>query len=390
MMTARCVKLLGLALLSVSSVTLAKPASVTLEQRGHGWVLVDAKGMSLYTTVKDQQPGKSACVELCATVWPPLLVGPDEEGAANDEWSILVRDDGARQWAFAGQPLYRYSRDLAPGDSYGSDVDNEWTVATQLIARPAAFAVSRNELGYVLADARSGLTLYRATKDRPGKTACEDDCLQTWLPQRAPLMAANEGDWSVIQRADGIRQWAYRGHALYRYVGDLEPGETNGHRVDEKHWQAAILEPAPPMPSWVTEQGSDGGPLLADPNGKTLYGRTESRNRAAVGLAPPTTAVGGGAAGKAAPAPAPKRPNCGAECPGSPWSPVLAQEHDEPVGNWSIVDRADGKKQWAFKGEALYTHARDSMPGMLNGVRSGDRTWHPLMRSGRPLQGTGN
>lgn len=379
------------------------PAGVVLTPHGHGWVLQDAKGMALYTTVKDQMPGKSACNDQCAAVWPPLKVDDADAAKAAGDWSIVTRDDGSKQWAFEGQPLYRFSRDLAAGDTYGNDVDGEWAVATRFIDRPTTFSVARNELGYVMTDSRSGTTLYWSDKDKPGKDSpCESACLRTWLPQRAPLMARDEGDWSVLKREDGIRQWAYKGRPLYRFTGDREPGDTNGNDAEQKQWHAAVLEPSPATPAWVTVQGSDAGALLADAKGRTLYGRNAARGRplvqgaaaAAAAAAAATKAAGGaapavqGALGAPAAA-APKRKECGFECPGMPWVPVLASSTDKPVGNWSIVDRPDGKKQWAFKGEPLFTHTRDSMPGMLNGARGGDRNWHTLMRSGRPMQGTG-
>jgi predicted lipoprotein with Yx(FWY)xxD motif len=390
-----------LAALMLSGAALADaPAGVVLKEHGHGWVLVDKDGMSLYTTVKDQEPGKSACNDQCAAIWPPLKADDADAAKATGDWSIITRADGSKQWAFGGQPVYRYSRDVSPGDSYGNDVDNEWTIATKFIARPVSFAVARNVLGYVLTDARSGTTLYYSDKDKPGKSTCEGECLRTWTPQKAPLMATDDGDWTVLKRADGIRQWAYKGRPLYRYVGDLEPGEANGHELEKKRWQVAILEPAPPVPAWVSVWGSDAGDILADAKGKTLYGRTAARARAiAAALSPSAPAattglsasqsVRPGYALPGAPAKA-EKDDCGFECPGSPWSPVLAGANDKAMGNWSVVDRKDGKKQWAFKGEPLYTHVRDTHPGTLNGVRSGDRSWHALMRSGRPMQGTGN
>ena len=44
--------------------------------------------------------------------WPPLAAAA---GAADDgDWTVITRDDGAKQWAYKGKPLYTYRAD-APG-----------------------------------------------------------------------------------------------------------------------------------------------------------------------------------------------------------------------------------------------------------------------------------
>lgn len=391
------------------------PDEIKLAPRGFGWVLQDAKGMSLYTTVKDQTPGKSTCEGPCAQQWPPLLAG--ENARAEGDWSLVARSDGKKQWAFRNQPLYLYSGDVSPGDSYGDGIDGEWNVATKYVDRPASVDVARSIYGHVFIDARSGTALYKYVKDGKNRSACTGECMRDWIPYKAPAMAVPRGDWTIVDRNDGIRQWAYKGTPLYRYAGDLAPGDIRGHEAKGKQWLAYVLEPLPPLPDWVTVQASDAGLILADSRGRTLYGRTLARVRNQnLGQAPnrgnananassrPYDLSGGGPApsdsvlGKATPKAGPKegpidrmrRTTFCVECPRSWWEPVFATENDKPIGNWSIVKRADGRLQWAFKGEPLYTHGRDTWPGALNGVRSGDRSWHALMRSGLPMQGTGN
>ena len=73
----------------------------------------------LYTYDKDQ-PGKSNCVDGCATAWPPLQA---KAGAKPiDKWTIITRADGSRQWAFGGKPVYTFAKDVesrASGDGMG-------------------------------------------------------------------------------------------------------------------------------------------------------------------------------------------------------------------------------------------------------------------------------
>jgi predicted lipoprotein with Yx(FWY)xxD motif len=91
-------------------------------------VLTNSAGMTLYTFDKDASgSGKSACNGQCATNWPPLMA-KDGATAAND-YSVVTRDDGGKQWAYKGKPLYLWTKDQKPGDKTGEGVNNVWHVA---------------------------------------------------------------------------------------------------------------------------------------------------------------------------------------------------------------------------------------------------------------------
>ena len=47
----------------------------------------------------------------------------------SDEYSIVTRDDGSKQWAYKGKPLYFWIKDQKPGDKTGDGVNNVWRVA---------------------------------------------------------------------------------------------------------------------------------------------------------------------------------------------------------------------------------------------------------------------
>ncbi len=64
-------------------------------------------------------PGKSNCNQGCASAWPPLYVSDDNASQKIGNWTIIVRDDGSKQWAYKGQPVYRRYHDLA------GDIDAE-------------------------------------------------------------------------------------------------------------------------------------------------------------------------------------------------------------------------------------------------------------------------
>lgn len=89
-------------------------------------VLTDAAGMTLYVFDKDS-PGKSACNGECAVKWPPLTASAMEAGGG--DYTIVGRDDGGRQWAYQGRPLYRWFKDQKPGDTTGDGVNNVWHTA---------------------------------------------------------------------------------------------------------------------------------------------------------------------------------------------------------------------------------------------------------------------
>lgn len=91
-------------------------------------VLVGANGMTLYTFDRDVAgSGKSVCNGPCATNWPPLMAGGS--ATASGEYSVVTRDDGAKQWAYKGKPLYFWIKDQKPGDRSGDGVNNVWRVA---------------------------------------------------------------------------------------------------------------------------------------------------------------------------------------------------------------------------------------------------------------------
>jgi predicted lipoprotein with Yx(FWY)xxD motif len=89
-------------------------------------VLVGAKDMTLYTFDKDAD-AKSMCNGPCAVNWPPLMAGAGD--AASGDYSIITRDDGGKQWAMKGKPLYYWIKDAKPGDKTGDGVNSVWHVA---------------------------------------------------------------------------------------------------------------------------------------------------------------------------------------------------------------------------------------------------------------------
>jgi predicted lipoprotein with Yx(FWY)xxD motif len=76
----------------------------------------------------------------------------------------------------------------------------------------------------------AGMTLYTFDKDAAGsgKSECNGPCAVNWPPLLAANDARPEGDYTVITRADGAKQWAYKGKPLYLWIKDAKPGDRTG------------------------------------------------------------------------------------------------------------------------------------------------------------------
>ena len=91
--------------------------------------MTNTAGMTLYTFDKDTvSSGKSVCNGPCVAIWPAF--GAPSEAKAAAGWSVVTRDDGSRQWAYKGKPLYLFARDAKPGDRTGDGFNNNlWHIA---------------------------------------------------------------------------------------------------------------------------------------------------------------------------------------------------------------------------------------------------------------------
>ena len=106
----------------VATSVLAEPAA----KMANG-LWVNTAGMTLYTFDKDvAASGKSACNGPCAALWPPAAAATDAK--AEGDFTLVVRDDGARQWAYKGKPVYTYSGDKKAGEMSGDNFKDSWHV----------------------------------------------------------------------------------------------------------------------------------------------------------------------------------------------------------------------------------------------------------------------
>lgn len=231
-------------------------------------VLATNQGRTLYTYDLDTN-GKSACEDRCALTWRPLLASMT--AAQSGGWSVVVRADKSRQWAFKGKPLYTYADDRDPGD-YGGNGRANWKVALAypLPAMPPAITVTHTILGPRFADSR-GLTLYTFMCMEPAgagfegtiELACDDpsdrslwwtttcgnekNCADLWRPIIADKDAKPIGKtwtivtlpelWAPVRAAHdsdpGVRVWAYKGRPVFTNKYETRPGQIDGEDMGE-------------------------------------------------------------------------------------------------------------------------------------------------------------
>lgn len=118
--------------------------------------------------------------------------------------------------------------------------------ALALLAAPALAAdymgglVKSTDInGQMVLTDEAGMTLYIFDKDTAGVTNCYDTCAEKWPPLFAADDAQPEGDFTLVERTDGTKMWAYKDMPLYYWVDDKAPGDITGDGVGGV-WHLAI------------------------------------------------------------------------------------------------------------------------------------------------------
>jgi predicted lipoprotein with Yx(FWY)xxD motif len=73
-----------------------------------------------------------------------------------------------------------------------------------------------------------GMTLYERAQDKKNESGCYDACAKEWPAYIAAADAKATAEWTVIDRKDGTKQWAYDGHPTYTFDEDKKPGDVKG------------------------------------------------------------------------------------------------------------------------------------------------------------------
>jgi len=95
-----------------------------------GNILVDNKGMTLYTFTNDKD-GISSCYDKCAAIWPALTMSAGQPVLAQGlpgKLGMSKRTDNTMQVTYNDMPLYHYSKDQKAGDTVGQGFLGKWYV----------------------------------------------------------------------------------------------------------------------------------------------------------------------------------------------------------------------------------------------------------------------
>lgn len=315
----------------------------------------------------------------CSDLWPPVYAAANAEPVGL--WTVVERSDGQKQWAFDEQPLYTSVRDQHPGDTIGGTSrkkDGDSPAIRVPVGPPPlvppGFAVKSTSVGRMLTTKKND-AVYSFEEDSAVETRCTGDCTKRFKPVIAPALVRTRGEWSVLERSPGERQWVFRGKALYTHVRDTGPWSQEGS--DEEGWNNVFTQRAPAPPSDFVRQPTIAGDVLADRRGHTVY-LYQCGEDSQIQLScdhPDDTQVyrlaicGGGD---------PERcneywpyvtPSEGSESTSRAWSILTI----DPMTGRKVTDEVQGARRvWAYRDRPVYTFALDRKPGDVNGAGTGE------------------
>ncbi len=177
-------------------------------------------------------------------------------------------------------------------------------------------------------------------------------CTQVWPPVIAAADATPVGKWTLLQRSDGKKQWAYEKRALYTSVLDKERGDVLGGTklpgIGEGGAERKPVGPDSNVPAQFVVYTTMAGRIVTLRDGSSVY----TYDRDAVG-----------------------KSKCTDSCLDG-WAPIIAPSFAAKVGEWTTFERSPGVMQWAFRGRPVYRHLTDLKPGAQDGA---DKTgWRNL------------
>jgi predicted lipoprotein with Yx(FWY)xxD motif len=156
----------------------------------------------------------------------------------------------------------------------------------------------------------------------------QKSCLEKFPPFEADADARPTGEFSIVKRPDGTRQWAYRGFPLYTSVKDHRPGDRNG--LGGGLFGAAgagrfpgfrlALEPVEYPMGLKLVREEEGLVIATDTGDRPVY--TPRKRKARID--------------------------------GDAFEPLLAPAIVRVGGDWSLVGAGAGRSQYAFRGLPLY------------------------------------
>ena len=344
-----------------------------------GSLIIAESGLSLYTFDNDLL-GTSNCIgtpddtDTCAVTWPPLLAG--DGAVANDVMTIITRDTGEAQWAYKGRPLYHFSGDTAQGDINGDGLNDVWHLSrpmplTTAIINDVSTYVGNETISSVTDSAgvleaarlnKEGFTLYTFDNDPIDDSVCAGSCINAWPPLLADEGSMAMAPLSLITATNGNVQWAYKGKPLYFFANDSAAGDVNGDEAGNV-WHIATKKPA------IQRTTNNGRSLSATGKVNVLMPVGESTTDFSI-----TEMDKDGFNLYVFDNDGAETSNCETTCLVS-WPAFVPNDNEVAIGDYTIFERADGTKQWAYSGQPLYFFKNDEARGDINGDGVGG-VWH--------------
>jgi predicted lipoprotein with Yx(FWY)xxD motif len=191
----------------------------------------------------------------------------------------------------------------------------------------------------------------------------------------ASQAALVKGEWGIIERSPGIKQWTYRGAPLYTRIAESRLRSLEG--TDTPGWRNVFTQMNPPFPADFTIQASRVGDTLADKDGKTIYlyrCGDDAQDQLACDHPTTTQAYRLAVCGRGEPELCNKMfpyviASAGAKSVGLIWSTLWI---DPKTGKKTAANAPGALHVWAFRDRPIYTNGLDKAPGEINGDAWGE------------------
>jgi predicted lipoprotein with Yx(FWY)xxD motif len=317
----------------------------------------------------------------CAETWPPVLApeGAEEMG----RWTVIKRASGKQQWAYDKLPVYTSILDRGPGETNGGSATFADRGSGTQPARlpvgpppnvPPGFNVITRKLGRMVVN-ETGYSVYISDHDTPNLSNCIGDCARTWIPVNAPSTARPQGEWTIIDRAAGVRQWAFREKPVYTFLEDTNRASFSGG--DVPGWNNVFTQMGPKHPEDFSVEISLAGDVLADADGNTIYYYTcgdDSFDQLACDTmdSPQVYRIaiaGGGDWHRALKMWPYVQASANAKSSSLLWSVVYV---DPQTGRRADTKKDGAMRVWAYMDRPIYTYAGDKQPGDIEGNGIGE------------------
>ena len=214
----------------------------------------------------------------------------------------------------------------------------------------------RNELLWTRLADTNGKPLYTFDSDAVGGApTCVGECTKEFEPYMAARGAVASGDWNLVANAGG-QQWAYQGRPLYRFTG----------KDPDKLGTSVAGDRGVVRTDGLTDPASEAFSPKAGWRAAAFFPEIRNPTPAGIELTSMPVANGYGFVTAHGKNPlyvmkaSPKNPNA--------WTPAYAPALALPVGDFTVIMREDGKPQWAYKNQALFTYNDDHSETDLSGA----------------------